>query len=38
MRTKNEQDEEFSYLAKKVYYGLLADKIQDDRDKLEEWM
>jgi|TARA_B110001454_G_scaffold155673_1_gene144983 hypothetical protein len=37
MRTKNEQDEEFSYLAKKVYYGLLTDKIQDDRDKLEEW-
>jgi hypothetical protein len=38
VQTKEERGEQFTYLAKKVFYGLLAEEIRGADDKSEEWI
>ena len=38
LQTKEEKGEQFTYLAKKVYYGLMSEEIETAMDETEEWI
>jgi len=38
LQTKEERGEQFTYLAKKVYYGLMSEEIETVMDETEEWI